>query len=68
MGSAMTQCGQLTAIAALLARGFLRLTEHAPNVPVSRMREPQKNLDDLRGESAHVNEETDHEGPPWKAA
>ena len=59
---------QLTAIAALLARAFLRLTKHAPIVPTSRMREQQKELDDLHGESVHVNDESDHEGPPWRAA
>jgi len=57
-----------TNVATLFARAYLRLTEKARNDDVSRPGEPQKQLDVSATESAHVNDETDHEGPPWKVA
>jgi len=45
-------------LAALLAQGFLRLTQQSRNVAVSADREPQKELDVVATESPHVGRET----------
>ena len=50
--------GDLTAIAALLARGYLRLTEKDQHCAISGNREPQIELDVSAKESPHVVKET----------
>ena len=45
-------------LAVVLARGFLRLTEKAPNSGIYRRVEPQKELDISRPESPHCGHET----------
>ena len=51
-------------LAAILARGYLRLTDKAPVVAVSHAAEGDKELDVLRRESPDVVTET----APWKRA
>ena len=49
-------------LAALLAKGFLRLTQTAHNPGTFRTGEPQKELDVSRAESPHCSEETGGHG------
>ena len=49
-------------LTAILARGFLRLTEKQRNYELSLGREPQILLDVVRPESPHVRGDQDHRG------
>ena len=51
-----------TELAALLASGYLRLTQHAHTLGTFSPREPQKELDVSLPESPHCEEETGGNG------
>jgi len=55
-------------LAALLARGYLRLTAKARITAISEPRNPQKEVDLRADQSVHGVEESRPRRPPWRAA
>ena len=58
----------VTELAAILACGYLRLTQVGRYSDVSRAGDSQKELDVSRRESPHCDHEIRHERPPWRTA
>ena len=59
--------GNWAALAALLARGYLRLTQTVQNSAVSGARKGQKPLDVSAPESGDVDDQTPDRRPRWRA-
>ena len=55
-------------LAAVLAKGYLRLTQTAQNLGISRPKEPHKELALYAKESPPVVEDCQHRRPPWTTA
>ncbi len=68
MAAIATQSPLLTELAAVLAKGFLRLAHDAHKLGTFGPREPQKELEPSPRESPHCGQESEQEGPPWKPA
>ena len=65
MARVNTTIAEISDLATIFARAFLRLSRPAPHRAVFPTQEPQKLLEVPAGESPHDVTENDHRGAQW---